>query len=80
MVCESAQISTIQELIRLGVGISLIPEMAIDPNDDRCVYLPIRKIQPYRTIAAAWNRHRTITPPQNLLMDILRREDASNTA
>ncbi|MHC2068944.1 LysR family transcriptional regulator [Bremerella sp. T1] len=80
VVCESAQISTIQELIRLGVGISLIPEMAIDPNDDQCVYLPIRKIQPYRTIAAAWNRHRTITPPQNLLMDILRREDASNTA
>ncbi|PQO31142.1 hypothetical protein C5Y96_12370 [Blastopirellula marina] len=79
VVCESAQISTIQELIRLGVGISLLPEMAIDPADDSCVYLPIRKIQPFRTIAAAWNRHRTVTRPQNLLLDILRREESVAT-
>ncbi|WDI44525.1 LysR family transcriptional regulator [Bremerella sp. P1] len=77
VVCESAQISTIQELIRLGVGISLLPEMAIDPADKTCVYRPIRKIQPFRTIAAAWNRHRTVTPPQNLLLDILRREETT---
>lgn len=75
VVCESAQISTIQELIRLGVGVSLLPEMAIDPADASCVYRPIRKIQPFRTIAAAWNRHRTVTRPQHLLLDILRRED-----
>ncbi|GAA4431046.1 hydrogen peroxide-inducible genes activator [Bremerella cremea] len=77
VVCESAQISTIQEMIRLGVGISLLPEMAIDPDDTSCVYRPIRKIQPFRTIAAAWNRHRTSTPPQRRLLEILRQEDAA---
>ncbi len=75
VVCESAQISTIQEMIRLGLGISLLPEMAIDSDDTSCVYRPLRKIQPFRTIAAAWNRHRTAAPPQLRLLEILRREE-----
>ncbi|PQO46257.1 LysR family transcriptional regulator [Blastopirellula marina] len=75
VVCESAQISTIQEMIRLGLGISLLPEMAIDTADDSIVYRPIRKLQPYRTIVATWNRHRTSTPPQARLLDILRQEE-----
>lgn len=77
VVCESAQISTIQEMIRLGLGISLLPEMAIDPTDDSIVYRPIRKLQPYRTIVATWNRHRTAAPPQTRLLDILRQEDTT---
>lgn len=77
VVCESAQIFTIQEMIRLGLGISLLPEMAIDPDDDTIVYRPIRKVQPYRTIAAAWNRHRSATAPQQRLLEILRREETA---
>lgn len=75
VVCESAQISTIQAMIRLGLGVSLLPEMAIDPADDSLVYRPIRKVQPYRTIAAAWNRHRSGTAPQQRLLEILRRDE-----
>ncbi|MBI1248775.1 LysR family transcriptional regulator [bacterium] len=78
VVCESAQISTIQQMIRLGIGISLLPEMAADPNDPSCVYRPIRKVQPYRTIAAAWNRHRTTTPLQEHLLEHLRQVDADS--
>lgn len=77
VVCESAQISTIQEMIRMGLGISLLPEMAVDPDDETIVYRPLRKFQPYRTICAAWNRHRTVTAPQSGLLEILRREDAN---
>ena len=75
VVCESAQISTIQEMIRLGLGISLLPEMAVDRDDKTIAYRPLRKFQPCRTICAAWNRHRTVTAPQSGLLEILRRED-----
>lgn len=77
VVCESAQIFTIQEMIRQGLGISLLPEMAIDPDDKSIVYRPIRKFQPFRTICAAWNRHRTVTTPQSRLLEMLRREDTT---
>jgi len=75
--CETAQISTIQEMIRLELGISLLPEMAIRPSDEGIVYRPLRKLQPTRTIAVAWNRHKTLSRPQQDLLTILRGDAAT---
>jgi LysR family hydrogen peroxide-inducible transcriptional activator len=57
--CRSAQISTIQALISLGQGVSLIPEMARRADVARGrVYRLLADGKPTRTIGAVWNRHR----------------------
>jgi LysR family hydrogen peroxide-inducible transcriptional activator len=56
--CRSAQIGTIQALIALGQGISLLPDMA--RRSDRghvLIYRALAGDQPRRTIAAIWHRH-----------------------
>jgi LysR family hydrogen peroxide-inducible transcriptional activator len=57
--CRSAQISTVQALIALGQGISLIPEMArrADARDGTESRL-LAGGKPTRTIGAVWHRHR----------------------
>jgi LysR family hydrogen peroxide-inducible transcriptional activator len=61
--CRSAQISTVQALISLGQGVSLIPEMArrADAKGGR-VYRPLADRKPTRTIGAVWHRHRYQSP------------------
>lgn len=53
------QLTTVQELVRLGHGISLIPAMAarMDQHPER-VYRPFQSPAPTRTIALGWNRLR----------------------
>jgi LysR family transcriptional regulator, hydrogen peroxide-inducible genes activator len=53
------QLATIQELVRLGGGVSLVPEMAarLDTSPGR-VYRPLSGDRPTRTIAIVWNRLR----------------------
>jgi LysR family hydrogen peroxide-inducible transcriptional activator len=56
--CRSAQIGTIQALIALGQGVSLLPEMARRADRDHAlVYRALARDQPRRTIAAIWHRH-----------------------
>jgi LysR family transcriptional regulator, hydrogen peroxide-inducible genes activator len=57
--CRSAQITTIQALIALNQGISLLPAMAqrVD-RDKRRVYRPLAGDPPRRTIAVIWRLHR----------------------
>jgi DNA-binding transcriptional LysR family regulator len=62
--CRSAQISTVQQLIALEQGISLLPQMACGPlvpdaNRGRrgLVYRELAGDQPQRTIGAIWHRH-----------------------
>jgi LysR family hydrogen peroxide-inducible transcriptional activator len=61
--CRSAQIGTIQSLIALGQGISLLPDMARRADRSRSlVYRPLAKDQPRRTIAVVWHRHHYHSP------------------
>jgi LysR family hydrogen peroxide-inducible transcriptional activator len=56
--CRSAQIATIQALIALGQGISLLPDMARRADSEgRLVYRALSGDPPQRTIAAVWHRH-----------------------
>jgi DNA-binding transcriptional LysR family regulator len=59
VVCRTTQLSTIMELVALGVGISLIPEMAAaSDRSGRCHYVRLRPGKPSREIAVAWRRDR----------------------
>jgi len=60
VVCRTTQLSTILELVSLGVGISMVPEMAAAADRaGHCRYLRLRPHKPMRQIAVAWRQGRT---------------------
>lgn len=68
------QLTTVQELVRLGHGISLIPEMAarLDNHPER-VYRRFTGTIPCRTIAIGWNRLRYQTKLFKIFVQHLKR-------
>lgn len=60
VVCRTTQLSTVLEFVRLGLGVSLIPEMAAthDHNPERG-YVKLTRQAPMRDIALAWRKGRT---------------------
>jgi LysR family transcriptional regulator, hydrogen peroxide-inducible genes activator len=69
--CRSAQIATIQSLIALGQGVSLLPEMA-RRGDTNCVYRRLTSPAPSRTLAVMWRRHRYHSIAAEQFLDVLR--------
>lgn len=68
---RSAQLETIQALVAAGMGVSLIPAMAIGPQrPGRPEFRRIRAPGPARTIVAAWPARR---PPGRAALEFLRR-------
>jgi LysR family hydrogen peroxide-inducible transcriptional activator len=56
--CRSAQIATIQSLIALGQGVSILPEMArAADRTGRLIYRPLAGNGPRRTVAVICHRH-----------------------
>jgi|JI10StandDraft_1071094.scaffolds.fasta_scaffold46526_2 LysR family hydrogen peroxide-inducible transcriptional activator len=56
---KSHQLLTVLELVRLGQGVSLVPEMAVPKGpDEGREYRSLAGDKPTRTIALAWNRMR----------------------
>jgi LysR family hydrogen peroxide-inducible transcriptional activator len=67
---RSAQLETIQSLVRAGLGISLIPQMAAQSNrGDLPEYRSLAAPKPVRRIAAVWPRHR---PPGRAANEFLK--------
>jgi LysR family hydrogen peroxide-inducible transcriptional activator len=68
-----SQLATIQQLVSLGQGVSLIPEMAarVDASPSR-VYRRLEEPVPRRTIAACWNAYRYQTRLARNVLDRLR--------
>jgi len=57
--CRSAQLLTVQELVALGQGVSLIPAMACDVDrGKRCKYRSFAGNKPTRTLAMIWHKLR----------------------
>jgi LysR family hydrogen peroxide-inducible transcriptional activator len=72
--CRSAQIATIQALIALGQGVSLLPDMARRADRGQTlVYRPLAKDQPRRTVAVVWHRHHYHSPLAEHFLAELRR-------
>lgn len=59
VVCRMTQIETLLGFVRLGLGVSIVPEMVSrhDTHEGRR-YLPFRRQRPTREIALAWRRGR----------------------
>ncbi len=57
--CRSAQVETIQALVLAGLGISLVPQMALKtPPTLRPVYRSLIAPAPRRNIVLIWRKHR----------------------
>jgi LysR family transcriptional regulator, hydrogen peroxide-inducible genes activator len=71
--CHSAQIATMQALIRQGLGVSLLPEMATrgQPRNG-LVYRHLSSPGPSRTIAVVWRKHRYHAVAAARFLDVLR--------
>ena len=78
IVCRTAQIATVQALIALGRGVSLLPEMARRADAGRGrAYRPLAGGHPRRTVVAVWHRNRYHGPAADLFLAPLRRHCGS---
>lgn len=56
---HTSQLATVEELVALGHGVSLIPQMARDVDSSRQrVYRPVTSPRPTRTVIVVWNPYR----------------------
>lgn len=56
---RTSQLATVQELVSLNHGVSMVPSMAVDVDEsDRRQYRSIAGKKPMRTIAMIWNPYR----------------------
>jgi LysR family hydrogen peroxide-inducible transcriptional activator len=71
--CHSAQLLTVQELVALGHGVSLIPQMAVDADkSQRRKYRSLAGEKPTRTIAMIWRKDRSRSPLVQRLIETVR--------
>jgi LysR family transcriptional regulator, hydrogen peroxide-inducible genes activator len=67
---RSAQLDTVQALVHAGLGISLIPAMAMrHGREDAPVYRPLQSPRPKREIVAVWPKQR---PPGRAAKEFLK--------
>jgi LysR family hydrogen peroxide-inducible transcriptional activator len=72
---RTSQLATVQELVSLNHGVSIVPEMArkIDTSTQR-TYRSFTSTKPSRTIAMMWNPDRFLSKSTKILMDHLRQQ------
>jgi LysR family hydrogen peroxide-inducible transcriptional activator len=71
--CRSAQIATVQALIAMGQGVSLLPDMARRADrSNRLVYRSLANDESRRTVAAIWHRHSYHSPAAECFLADLR--------
>jgi len=71
VVFESGQFSSILGLVGSGMGVSMVPAMAVEKRRD-CAYVPIADERAFRTIGAVTLRGRSLTRAQQALLAHLR--------
>ena len=73
MVCRSAQLLTVQELVSVGHGVSLLPAMACDfDRHSHRVYRRLHGSAPTRTLAMIWHKQRYQQPPVRRFIEMMR--------
>jgi LysR family hydrogen peroxide-inducible transcriptional activator len=69
---ESGCFLTILNMVKAGIGISVMPEMALDETSG-CKFIPIRSDRPIRTIGLVQSNQRAPTRAQALLAEFLKK-------
>jgi LysR family hydrogen peroxide-inducible transcriptional activator len=74
VVFESGQFSSILSMVAAGMGVSIVPHMAVDTHISDCRFVPLADGQAQRTIGAVVLRGRMLTRAQTALVEQLRGE------
>ncbi|MES3033817.1 MAG: LysR family transcriptional regulator [Gemmatimonadota bacterium] len=73
VVCRSAQLATVFELVGAGVGVSIVPAMAATRhNTPQCAYVPLVDHVLQREIVAVWRRGAVRTPQARAFVECVR--------
>ncbi len=73
VVCRSAQLTTVLELVGAGVGVSIVPAMAATRhNTPQCAYVPLVDHVLQREIVAVWRRGAVRTPQARAFVECVR--------
>jgi len=73
VVCRSAQLATVLELVGAGVGVSIVPAMAaVRHNTPNCAYVPVAEQPLQREIVAVWRRGGELSPAARSFVECVR--------
>lgn len=73
VICRTAQLTTVLELVGAGVGVSIVPAIAATRhNTPQCSYVPLVEHTLQRDIVAAWRRGATPSTPARAFVDCVR--------
>ncbi len=73
VVCRSAQLATVFELVGAGVGLSIVPAMAAARhNTPQVAYVPLAEHALQREIVAVWRRGAVKSPQARAFVDCVR--------
>jgi LysR family hydrogen peroxide-inducible transcriptional activator len=62
IICRTWNLSTIQQCVSFGIGISLVPKMLVMKDASySCEYREIKGQSPFRTVVAAWHKDRKLS-------------------
>lgn len=77
IVSRSAQIETIRRLVHAGLGLSLVPKMAIlGDASEQPIYRSLSGARPHRSVIAFWRRRRGLPRAARAFLDALQRHAA----
>jgi LysR family hydrogen peroxide-inducible transcriptional activator len=75
VVCHTSQLTTVQNCVALGLGVSLVPRaLAINDHSNEIVYRPVSDSPPQRKIAAATHAKRHISFLARQFIEIVKAE------
>lgn len=69
-VFRSDENGTVRGLTAAGVGVGIVPRLAVDPHDERVVALPLGPNMAPRAIALAWHRDRYRQPAAEAFVEM----------
>lgn len=73
VVCRTAQLATVLELVGAGVGVSIVPSMAASRhNTPLCAYVPLAEHALQREIVAVWRRGASRLPQAQAFVECAR--------
>ncbi|MGL6094955.1 MAG: LysR family transcriptional regulator [Fimbriiglobus sp.] len=73
VVCKGEQLGTLLEMVAVGVGVTVVPEMAAAAETSKKrVYRPLAAPAPTRTLCAVWHKQRFRPPAVRDFVDLLK--------
>lgn len=61
---------TVAAMVRAGMGVAVMPQLCVDPDDARISLHPLRPAVPARVISIAWRSDRTLSPPAQQFIEL----------